>query len=221
MYSYGLLHMAKQKQDDQLEYTYSSYVRIWDVALKTCQKWWMIGRGGERGSGISVLVARHDDDDDDWYRNFLTAQTGFSGCVAWHSPNARYKAFQKPPSQSMLEMFPPGISSRSPCWVWNHWEDELGHNSTIANDHPKHHGCLVFIKWKEICPQNKLNYCEFFLMRLLLWMPSGTACSFKISGVLISVMMQFSTQTVQQLILDFGTEEKTWNKWNVCKRLII
>ena len=24
----------------------------------------MIGRGGERGSGISVLVARHDDDDD-------------------------------------------------------------------------------------------------------------------------------------------------------------
>ena len=25
----------------------------------------MIGRSGERGSGISVLVARHDDDDDD------------------------------------------------------------------------------------------------------------------------------------------------------------
>ena len=25
----------------------------------------MIGRGGERGSGISMLVARHDDDDDD------------------------------------------------------------------------------------------------------------------------------------------------------------
>ena len=24
----------------------------------------MIGRGGERGSGISVLAARHDDDDD-------------------------------------------------------------------------------------------------------------------------------------------------------------
>ena len=24
----------------------------------------MIGRSGERGSGISVLVARHDDDDD-------------------------------------------------------------------------------------------------------------------------------------------------------------
>ena len=56
---------AKQKQDDQLEHTFSSYVRIWDVALKTYQKRWMIGRIGERGSRISVLVARHDDDDDD------------------------------------------------------------------------------------------------------------------------------------------------------------
>ena len=25
----------------------------------------MIGRSGERGTGISVLVAQHDDDDDD------------------------------------------------------------------------------------------------------------------------------------------------------------
>ena len=65
MYSYGPPHMAKQKQDDQLEHTYSSYVRIRDVALKTCQGRWIIGRSGERGSGISVLAARHDDDDDD------------------------------------------------------------------------------------------------------------------------------------------------------------
>ena len=57
--------MAKQKQDDQLERTYSSYVRIRDVALKTCQRRCMIGRNGERGSEISVLAARHDDDDDD------------------------------------------------------------------------------------------------------------------------------------------------------------
>ena len=43
-----------------------------DVALKTCQKRWTIGRSGERGSGISVLAARHDDDDDDFcYRQFL------------------------------------------------------------------------------------------------------------------------------------------------------
>ena len=55
-------HMAEQKQDDQLEHTYSSYVRIQDVALRTCRKQWMVGRGGERGSGISVLAARHDDE---------------------------------------------------------------------------------------------------------------------------------------------------------------
>ena len=63
MYSYGPPHMAKQKQDDQLEHTYSSYARIRDVTLKTCQRRWIIGRSGERGSGTSVLAARHDDDD--------------------------------------------------------------------------------------------------------------------------------------------------------------
>ena len=55
MYSYELPHMAEQKQDDQLEHTYSSYVGVWDVALES----------GERGSGISELVARHHDDDDE------------------------------------------------------------------------------------------------------------------------------------------------------------
>ena len=57
--------MAGQNQDDQLEHTYSSYVRIWDVALNTCQRRWTIERSGERESMISVLAARHDDDDDD------------------------------------------------------------------------------------------------------------------------------------------------------------
>ena len=67
MYFYGPPHMAKQKQDDQLELTDSSYVRIRDVTLKTGQKRWIIGRSGERGSGISVLAARLDDDDDDLF----------------------------------------------------------------------------------------------------------------------------------------------------------
>ena len=58
----GPPYMAKQKQDDQLELTYRSYVRTQDVTLKTCQRRWIIGRSGERGSGISVLPARHDDD---------------------------------------------------------------------------------------------------------------------------------------------------------------
>ena len=29
----------------------------------TCRRQWTIGRGSERGSGISVLIARHEDDD--------------------------------------------------------------------------------------------------------------------------------------------------------------
>ena len=64
MCSYGTLHMANQKQDDQLEHSYSSYVMIRDGTPKTCRRRWMIGRRGERGSGISVLAARHDDDDE-------------------------------------------------------------------------------------------------------------------------------------------------------------
>ena len=37
------------------------YVRIRDVVLKTYLGRWTIGRSGERGSGISVLPAWHDD----------------------------------------------------------------------------------------------------------------------------------------------------------------
>ena len=61
MYSCGPLHMNKQRQDDQLEPTYSSAVPIRDVFLKTCRKQWTIERSGKRGSGISVLTAWHDD----------------------------------------------------------------------------------------------------------------------------------------------------------------
>ena len=38
MYSYGPLHMAEQRQGDQLAPTYSSSVRIQGVALRTCLK---------------------------------------------------------------------------------------------------------------------------------------------------------------------------------------
>ena len=64
MYSYGPPHMAVQKLDDQHEHTFSSYVRIRDAVLKTYLGRWTIGRSGERGSGISVLPALYDDDDD-------------------------------------------------------------------------------------------------------------------------------------------------------------
>ena len=73
MYSYGPPHMAEQKQDNQLKHTYSSSVRIWDVALKSCQRQWTIGRSGERGSGISMLTAWHDDDDEFIYFRGVTS----------------------------------------------------------------------------------------------------------------------------------------------------
>ena len=60
-----ILHMAEQKQSDPRKPIYSSSVSIRGVALRICQKRSMRGRGGERGSGISVLMAWHDDDDDD------------------------------------------------------------------------------------------------------------------------------------------------------------
>ena len=57
-------HIAEQKQDDQHEYTFSNYVRIRGVVQRTCRRQCTIGKTGERGSGISMLPARHDDDDD-------------------------------------------------------------------------------------------------------------------------------------------------------------
>ena len=66
-FHFGLPHMAEQKQDDKHKHTFSSYVRIRDVVQKICQRRWTIGKSGERGSGISVLPARNDDDDDELF----------------------------------------------------------------------------------------------------------------------------------------------------------
>ena len=63
MYSYRPLHMVEQKQGDMLEPTYSSSVKIQSVPLSTCRKRWTIGRGGEKGSGISMPMAWQANDD--------------------------------------------------------------------------------------------------------------------------------------------------------------
>ena len=55
---------GRAKQDHQHEHTFSNYVRIQDIVQKTCQSRWTIGENGVRGSRISVLPARHDDDDE-------------------------------------------------------------------------------------------------------------------------------------------------------------
>ena len=57
------LHVDEQRQDDQLEPTYNSSVRIQDVALKTYWEWRTIKKGGGRGSGRSKLAVWHEDDD--------------------------------------------------------------------------------------------------------------------------------------------------------------
>ena len=71
-------YMAEQKQDDQLEHIYNSYMRLRDVALKTDQRRWTIGRSGERGSGISVLTAWHDDDSKNVFETTSLSPVGWS-----------------------------------------------------------------------------------------------------------------------------------------------
>ena len=89
MYSYGSPHMAAQKQDDQLERTFSSYVRIQAVVLKTYIGRWTIGRSGERRSGRSVLAEWHDDD---WFRRKLILYELIRDVLLWIPTHGRAKA---------------------------------------------------------------------------------------------------------------------------------
>ena len=54
--------MDEQKQDDQLEHIYNSSMPIQEVAYR---ERWTMETGGERGSGKSVLVVWHDDEDNE------------------------------------------------------------------------------------------------------------------------------------------------------------
>ena len=66
MYIYSQTKIISKKQRyriyDQLEPIYYSSVPIQHVVLKTYRERWTIETGNERGSGRSVLAARHDDD---------------------------------------------------------------------------------------------------------------------------------------------------------------
>ena len=65
-------YTKEQVLDNQLELFYHSSVQTQDVAWKTCRKRWMMDtnteiereREREREFGKSVVVARHDDDND-------------------------------------------------------------------------------------------------------------------------------------------------------------
>ena len=54
--------MDEQMRNDLVEPIYNSSVLIQNVALNTYWERWSIEKGGGRGSGRSVLAARHDDD---------------------------------------------------------------------------------------------------------------------------------------------------------------
>ena len=112
MYSYGPPHMAEQKQDDKLEPTYSSSVRIQDVALRTYQKRWMIGRSGEKGSGISVLAARHDDDDD-FYSHLLFSRVDWDSRIH-RLPLCRW--VRQPSTTSVLDMTLNNLMAKLQAW---------------------------------------------------------------------------------------------------------
>ena len=51
--------------------------------LKTYLGRWTIGRSGERGSGISVLPTRYDDDDDDIFEVFALSFLGVWNQMPW------------------------------------------------------------------------------------------------------------------------------------------
>ena len=123
MYSYGPPHMVEQKQDNQLEHAYSSYVRIRNVALRICRRQWTIGRSGERGSGIPVLAARHDDDDDDDYfpiswrdKEAYTIRNGISSkvnIIAWLKFKLTYSDVTLQHVNQYTIMIPPNKNTNS------------------------------------------------------------------------------------------------------------
>ena len=85
---------GRAKADDQHEHTFSNYVRIRDVVKKTCWRRWKIGKSGERGSGISVLPARHDDDGDDIPRECVSSPR-YSYVPIYHTPSSIMLTNQK------------------------------------------------------------------------------------------------------------------------------
>ena len=188
MYSNGPPHMVKQKQDDQLELTYSSYVRIRDVTLKT--KLWMIGRSSERGPWISVLAARLDDDDqivwfcfrgDHYYRFFFLRCLSFftsiktilyvclSVCLSLslYICIYIYSAGNDSPSYKFENNFYNTFSNLGKYWVKTAWQ-------TRIQEILKNYSILIFFKiiWKSLIFGYHLTKIKIaHLTKFLLYIP--------------------------------------------------
>ena len=62
-----LHHIDEQKKDDQLEHIYNISVPIQDVAWMAPRERWTIEMDGNRRSGRSMLAARDDVNDDEFF----------------------------------------------------------------------------------------------------------------------------------------------------------
>ena len=143
VYSYGPPHMAVQKQDDQHEHTFSSYVRIRDAVLKTYLGRWTIGRSDERGSGISVQPVRYDNHDDIYVYIYMCvcvcvcARACVCVCVC-HSPHSlflyvsimyqkgvddQYKSYWNGLTSAYITYL--GLASRKKRKCYEHQQDKI------------------------------------------------------------------------------------------------
>ena len=64
MYNNNILDFQESTTILPIENSYNSSVPFQDIALKTYRKWWTKEKGGGKGSGMSLLNAWHDGDDD-------------------------------------------------------------------------------------------------------------------------------------------------------------
>ena len=95
--------------------TYNSSVPIQDVALKTYRKRWMIEKGVRRGSGRSMLVVRHDDDD---YQQLVCSSLRLS--IAYEDIAFRRRDIAVDVS-TMVYQFIRFTTSTWFILVWNSW----------------------------------------------------------------------------------------------------
>ena len=182
-------HMAEQKQGEQLEPTFSSYVRIRDVVLKTYLGRWTIGRSGERRSGISVLAARQDDDDAS-HHHHIALVARISLILSRHS-SLSFIALGRSSGQHPVSSHSCWMYVRAGCpafarpCVGVHKSTSLMSSSLLLQQYP---ACLVRLTWIVFVIGGRWPYswclvgcCRqdlFILIYILLTADSKTNCQF-------------------------------------------
>ena len=109
--------MSEQEQDDQLEHTYSSSVRIRDVALKTCQRRWTIGKSVVLSSADSSSYLQNHNDtiiktQEDFFINIFVPLTLF---VRVRKGYSRFACERELETEQKLQYFDPHSYGRQRC----------------------------------------------------------------------------------------------------------